>query len=288
MTSLSLWGQDYGFKRGAKNNDYLLVTNKGITFSIGPTWQMTPKENPIYELTDNSGSRGLYTVDPAGKVGFFGEIGFVYFPAWKGLIPIKKLKKSRLMDYVDVTVGYRQYRGTETTHIDYTNALGQITSSNEGFGTYSNGLIYGRFDAHTLLYFGKKKIDVARKKFIDQSLGFNVDYNIVSGPTDYDANQMDNIKPHSFYGPLTVQMHYGLSVGIRLTRAWMILPGVSIPFLNFTPLNGFNARMNWFSSSYWPIQGQIRMIKLFERKPKCGAYGDPKDVELDKKFRLGN
>jgi hypothetical protein len=44
--------------------------------------------------------------------------------------------------------------------------------------------------------------------------------------------------------------------------------------------------MNWFSSTYWPIQAQIKFIKLFERPPKCGVYGDPSDKEKEKSFRM--
>jgi hypothetical protein len=85
-----------------------------------------------------------------------------------------------------------------------------------------------------------------------------------------------------------VQMHYSLGVGIRLNRAWMMIPGAQIPFVGLYQWNGFNARMNWFSSQYWPVQAQIKFIKLFERAPKCGAYGDPQDAEFDKKSRMGN
>ena len=141
-----IFAQDYGFKKGSKGNDYLMVRNKGITFSIGPTWQFTPKTE-TYEITDNAGSRGTTLIDPAGKLGFYGEFGMVVFPKWKALLPIKAIKKSRLLDYMDFTLGYRQYRGKELVTTEFTNALGEVTNSFESTGTYSNGLVYGRFDA---------------------------------------------------------------------------------------------------------------------------------------------
>ena len=175
-----------GFKKGVREGDaYRIVTNDGIQFNFGATYQMTPKKSDPFILTDNNGQRGLYTIDPAGKLGFFAEIGMVNFPAWKGLVPIKFLKKSRLLDYTDWGIGYKQYRGAETTNLDYTNALGEVTSSSESSGTFSNGFIYGRFSAHTLLYVGKKKIDVARKYFIDNAIGFNFDYNIMRSEEAY-------------------------------------------------------------------------------------------------------
>lgn len=280
-----VFAQEYGFKKGTKGNDYLLVKNTGITFAIGPTWQLTPKTETYERMVGNS--RGISRIDPAGKIGFYGEFGYVIFPKWKGLIPIKALKKTRLLDYMDMAIGYRQYRGIETTQIDFSNAQGVITSSSEGHGTYSNGLAFGRFDAHTLLYVGKKKIDKARKYFIDQSLGINVDYALLGKNKDYE-NTFGILKPQKFYNPLVIQLHYSLGYGIRLNRAWMLIPGVSLPVLNLSQWSGWNAKMNWFSSTYWPIQGQIRLIKMFERQPKCGAYGDPSDVEKNKGFQDKN
>jgi hypothetical protein len=283
-------GQNYGFNKGSKDNDYLMVRNKGITFSVGPTWQFTPKTE-TFEITDNSGSRGVTTLNPDGRLGFYGEFGMVIFPKWKALVPIKALKKSRLLDYMDFTLGYRHYRGIETVTTEFTNAMGDVTNRFESTGTYSNGFLVGRFDAHTLLYFGKKKIDKVRKQFIDQSLGINVDYNLVRGSTTYEpytSSYSPVVKELNFYHPLVVQMHYSIGVGIRFNRAWMMIPGVSIPFVSFHEWNGFNARMNWFQSTYWPIQAQIKFIKLFERTPKCGAYGDAEDMQRNKDFNDKN
>ncbi len=286
LLPLAASAQDYGFKKGTKGNDYLMVRNKGITFSVGPTWQMTPKTETI-EQTDNAGSRGVTVIDPSGKLGFYGEFGMVVFPKWKALVPIKALKKSRLLDYMDFTLGYRQYRGLETVNTTLTNALGDVTNTFESTGKYSNGLVYGRFDAHTLLYFGKKKIDVARKHFIDQSIGINLDYNVLKKSQTYDpltSSYSPVVSELKFYSPWVAQFHYSLGIGIRFTRAWMMVPSVSLPIISFYEWNGFNAKMPWFQSTYWPIQGQIRFIKLFEQTPKCGAYGDMKDMERNKNF----
>ena len=268
-----------GFKKGTKGNDYIIVTNDGIQFSFGPTY-LIPSKAISGEITDNNGARGIYEIKPKGNVGFFAEFGMAHFPKWKG-IPIKPLKKSRILDYVDWGVGYRQYSGEEATTI-------QLNSTQTGNGEFRNGYLYGRISAHTLIYFGKKKIDKARKYFIDQSLGLNFDYNLFPGDKNYKDNFSQYAEELVFQKPLMVQMHYSLGIGIRLNRAWMMIPGAQIPILGIHEWNGFNAKMNWFSSQYWPVQAQIKFIKLFERAPKCGAYGDPKDAEFDKKFRMGN
>jgi hypothetical protein len=285
LISCVCYGQG-GFKKGSKGNDYIVVTNDGIQFSFGPTYLLPSK--PISgEITDNNGARGVYEIKPTSDFGFFAEFGMAHFPKWKG-IPIKFLKKSRILDYVDWGLGYRQYAGNESTTIQLKNALGEIVSTQTGNGEFRNGFLYGRISAHTLIYFGKKKIDKARKHFIDQSLGFNFDYNLFPGDTVYQNNFSQYQAELKFQKPLMIQMHYSLGIGIRLNRAWMVIPGVQIPVLGLHQWNGFNAKMNWFSSQYWPVQAQLKFIKLFERVPKCGAYGDPKDAEFDKKFRMGN
>lgn len=275
-----------GFKKGSKGNDYIVVTNDGIQFSFGPTYLM-PSKAISGEITDNSGARGIYDIKPKGNLGFFAEFGMAHFPKWKG-IPIKPLKKSRILDYVDWGVGYRQYSGEESTTIQFKNALGEVVSTQTGNGEFRNGYLYGRISAHSLIYFGKKKIDKARKYFIDQSLGLNFDYNLFPGNKDYKDNFSQYQKELNFQKPLMVQMHYSLGVGIRLNRAWMMIPGAQVPILGIHQWNGFNAKMNWFSSQYWPVQAQLKFIKLFEATPKCGAYGDSQDAEFDKKFRMGN
>ena len=274
------------FKKGTRGNDYIIVTNDGIHFAIGPTY-MIPSKPISGILTDNLGARGNYEITPKGQVGFFAEVGFAHFPKWKG-IPIKPLKKSRIMDYVDWGVGFRQLSGTESTHVDIKNALGEIVQSYHGEGSFKNNYVFARVSAHSLIYYGKKKIDKARKHFIDQSLGFNFDYNLIQGSKVYDDNYSNHPLELKFQKPFVAQVHYSLGIGIRLNRAWMLVPGVHIPIISAYEWNGLNAKANWFASQYWPIQAQIKVIKLFERPPKCGVYGDPKDAEIDKQFRLGN
>ncbi len=280
-----LFGQG-AFKKGTKGNDYIIVTNDGIHFAIGPTY-MIPSKPVLGVLTDNLGARGNYKITPKGQFGFFAEVGLAHFPKWKG-IPIKPLKKSRIIDYFDWSVGFRQLRGKESTHVDIKNALGEIVQSHHGEGSFTNNYVFASISAHSLIYYGKKKIDKARKHFIDQSLGFNFDYNFINGNKNYNDTSFSHPLELKFQKPFLAQVHYSLGLGIRLNRAWMIIPGVQIPIVSAYEWNGFNAKLNWFTSQYWPIQAQIKVIKLFERPPKCGVYGDPKDTELDKQFRMGN
>ena len=274
-----------GFKKGSKGEDYRVVTKNGYHFAFGPTYMLSSK-TITGDLSDNVSARGDFEINPSGKLGVFAEFGFLQFPKWKG-IPVRFLKKSRIMDYMEFAVGFRQLAGSETSN-NYRNIDSTIISQTSS-GNFINGHVFFRASVHSLIFVGKKKIDKTRKYFIDQSIGLNYDYNLFPGDTTYSNNLILNTEfKRKFYDPSVLQFHYSLSFGIRLNRAWMLLPGVSLPFLGIYEWNGFGSKMDWFSSQYKPIQFQIKFIKLFERAPKCKAHGSPNDIELDKKFRMEN
>ena len=192
-----------GFKKSRKGKDYrseLIVTKNGYHFAFGPTYMLSSKT--IYgELLENSGIRGDFEINPAGKTGAFAEFGFLQFPTWKGT-PIKFLKKSRVMDYMEFAVGFRQLAGSEKTTINYRNINNTLASSQESIGNFRNGHVYLRASLHSLIFVGKKKIDVTRKYFIDQSIGLNFDYNLFPGATTYPDNFILNTSiERKFYNP---------------------------------------------------------------------------------------
>ena len=96
-----------GFKKSQKKgNDYLQVKNHGYQFSLGPTYSLASR--PLSgDLIIDQADRGNYTITPEAKLGFYAEFGLAHFPKWKGT-PIKALGKSRIMDYFDWGIGYRQ------------------------------------------------------------------------------------------------------------------------------------------------------------------------------------
>ena len=274
------------FKKSSKGNDYLVVVNDGIQFNVGASYLLASKELSG-ELSSGSG-RGEYQISPAGKLGYFVELGFAHFPKWTG-IPIKFLKKSRIIDYFDWGIGYKVLAGSESTSIDRFNSSNELISNSSGVGDFQNISIFSRVSAHSLIYCGKKKIDKARKHFIDNAFGFNFDYTQSQGNQEYNDGFTDDYAlEHKFQGQFNLQFHYSLGIGIRFNRAWMMIPALEIPVIGIHEWNGFNAKMNWFSSQYWPVFLRVKFIKLFERVPKCGAYGDPSDMKFDKKFRSGN
>tara|TARA_B100000767_G_C19725055_1_gene519091 strand:+ start:71 stop:964 length:894 start_codon:yes stop_codon:yes gene_type:complete len=283
--SPNLIGQG-AFKKVSKGNDYIVVVNDGIQFSIGATYLMPSAEvNGENDLL--TGNRESYSIIPQGRLGYAAELGFAHFPKWKG-IPIKFLRKSRIWDYFDWGLGYKVFSGKETTKINVLDAAGVTISSSEGIGSFKLGMFSARLSSHSLIYFGKKKIDKARKHFIDNAFGLNFEYRPSEGSQTYDEGFTAYALPHEFKGPYNLQFHYSLGIGVRFNRAWMMIPTFEVPLIGIHEWTGLNAKWNWFSSQYWPVMFKLKFIKLFERVPKCGAYGDPSEMNFDKKFRSGN
>lgn len=285
VISAHLWGQGGFEKSKKKGNDYLQVRNHGYQFSLGPTYSFV--SDPLKgDLLVNQVNPGKYTITPEAKIGFYAEFGLAHFPKWKGT-PIKALGKSRIMDYFDWGIGYRQIRGLESTLIE-----DQVTfGNNSGQGRLSSGYLYGSLRAHTLIYFGKKVVVKVRKHFLDQSLGLNFDYHVAKGPMTYDDNFIAYQAPQVFQPNLAkgmLQLNYQIGIGIRLNKAWILIPGVSIPVVTMYPWEGLNANIHWYSSTYWPFQAQFKVIKLFEAEPKCGIYSTPEDREMEKQYRMNN
>jgi hypothetical protein len=282
------WSQGGFEKSQKKGNDYLQVRNHGYQFSLGPTYSFVnqPLKGDIYE---NQADRGDFTITPEAKLGFYAEFGLAHFPKWKGT-PIKALGKSRIMDYFDWGIGYRQINGLETTLLNY-NVPGQINSTSSGEGQLRTGYLYGSIRAHSLIYFGKKVVVKVRKHFLDQSLGLNYDFQIRRDTLGYQNQFTAYQAPHVFQPNLAaglLQFNYQIGIGIRLNKAWILIPGASIPIVTLAPWQGFNANIHWFSSTYWPIQAQFKVIKLIEAPPKCGVYSTPEDREMEKQYRMEN
>ena len=284
-----VWGQGGFEKSKKKGNDYLQVRNHGYQFSLGPTYSFASKPLQGDILVDQA-DRGNFTITPQAKFGYYAEFGLAHFPKWKGT-PIKALGKSRIMDYFDWGIGYRQFNALESTLIENQNAIGEIYSTISGQGIMRTGYLYGSMRAHSLIYFGKKVVVKVRKHFLDQSLGINYDFQVKAKALTYQDNFNTHPAAQTFQPNLAaglLQFNYQIGIGIRLNKAWILIPGASLPIVTLAPWEGFNANIHWFSSTYWPIQAQFKVIKLFEAPNKCGVYSTPEDREMDKQFRMNN
>lgn len=256
--------------------DYKDYRYFGLQVSGGPTYMFTraDKNNPTYATTDDTGRPMDYTFDPAGKPGFFLEVGLAHFPKKRSKLSTKL--KTVLVSYYDWGLGFKYLGGKEETTINYYNLSNQLLSTTTGKGSFYNGSIYGRFTLH-------KNINLSKKFFIDNGLGVNFDYRVLEGSQSYDGFASSD---QWFSKPFAVQLHYDLGFGVKMSRRSYFIPGVQMPIVGIAQWRGGCAATHWFSSNYVPALFHLKFIYLFEKKAKgCpAAKGNDDD---NKRYREG-
>lgn len=260
---------------GKKENPNDKVRPWGLQVQLGPTYTFTKSnsKNETVKVSSDTAGDFQYTHDPMGRVGVFGEIGFVHFN-----MKSPKYKFGRLIDYIDYGIGFKLLVGKETTTLDRIDPFGNVVGSAVGVGEFYNGNIFGRFGVHKLQYLNKTK-----NIFLDHSLGLNADFRITGGSENYKAPVIASTQ--RFAAPFSFQMHYDIGFGIRLGKGKYLIPGIQLPLLGFHEWNGGTPAFKWFSSKYYPVMFHIKYIRLFPAKQGKGCYqGDPADKKSNELY----
>jgi hypothetical protein len=224
----------------------------GFQAQIGPTYTFTHRKNETYQSNADSANRYQLTRDPNGKIGFFAEVGLVRFN-----VKDAKYSFGRIIDYIDFGIGFKLINGLETTTVTHFDALGKSSYTDIGEGKFSKGYLYGRFAVHKLQYLNNTK-----NIFLDHSLGINGDYSMLEKST-YTPPYFG---PQVFSPIMRAQLHYDLGFGIRLKKGRYLVPGLQLPVLGIQEWNNGSAKLQWFSSKYYPVMFHIKYIHLFPAK----------------------
>lgn len=257
------------------------LRNYGLQFQLGATDYLTRLSNKqIDATTTTDGFRGNYTHDPYGKIGIYGEVGMFHFPKKRSKLSLAL--KTVLVSYYDWGVGFKYFRGGENIHVNYLDVAGQLVSETDDAYNFTNGNVYGRFSIHKNIHF-KKHRDEKTNFFLDNSLGINIDYRVLTSSDTYTATYASITQNELYTKPLQIQLHYGLGLGFRLKRGSYLIPGVRLPLLGYhsaVPVVGDSGKgdnyfgrpsMHWYSSRYWPILIHVKYMFLFEKKAKKGC-----------------
>ncbi len=245
------------------------LSNTGLQFQLGATYLMTrPNSKNVETMYNNGLSEGSYSIDPSGRLGGYAEIGLTHFPKKRSKLSLAL--KTVLVSYYDWGLGFKYFRGVETITVNRLSPTGTIVGSQETAGDYASGWLYGRFSIHKNVH-----IKPIKNVFLDNSLGVNIDYNLL--PSDestgaYSGTLLSVGAPTHYHTPLVAQLHYGLGIGFRLKRGSYLIPGARLPILGINEWHKGNPSFKWFSRSYWPILFHVKYMFLFEKKAKgCPA-----------------
>ena len=230
----------------------------GLQVTGGLTYMATRSDakNLTYLGTDSDGRPMNYSFDPEGSVGAFVDLGMVHFPKKRSKLSLAL--KYIFISYYDWGLGVKLFTGSETTSVNRFNSLGTPLPTQNFSSSFASIFLNGRFSIHKNVYIGKRY-------FIDNGLGFNVDFRTVT-PGEYET--LPGISAQSFHSPLVAQMHYSLGFGIKLNRRSMLVPGVQIPILGIHDWRKGCAALKYYNSNYLPILFQVKFTYLFEKKPK--------------------
>lgn len=249
-------------KKAFGKNDFRKLRYFGLQVQLGPSFTLVPSKT-----TEFTASNIRYTVDPDTRVGGFAEIGLAHFP--------KKAKISKIISYFDWGIGFKLLGGKEKV-LEERLIGNQVIGSKEHLNAYYNGFVYGRFDLHKNIHLGK-----GGKFFFDCSIGVNVDYSV------FTQNELQFTPQPRYHEKLVAQLHLGLGFGFRLRRGTYLIAGVRSPVFGGYEWNNGKPQMNWFSSHYHPTLVHLKLINLFQKKPKkgqCNTPGTDEDRKRNEQF----
>jgi hypothetical protein len=266
-----------GSKRGSVFGkiDNRELKNYGLQIEGGLTYLRTKENDRVY--LDNNGRPIDYLVAPKGKLGVFFDIGTAHFPTNE---PRLNLFGKRIISYYDWGLGFKLFGGSESTDVNDYYPNGDLKSHTDGSGSFYNGYATGRFAIHNNYHFSKKF-------YLDNGLGINFDYRILSGKKTYENFYVAQ-KTHNAF---VAQLHYDVGIGIKIRRGAYLIPGIQLPILGMAEWNGFKPSLDWFSSNYRPILFKIKYIYLFEIKrtsTSCRDAGSEEDKKRNTEFLQGN
>ncbi len=192
-----------------------------------------------------------YNLTPSGLPGYYLEGGMEHL--------FKKIRK--IAHYVDWGIGVKHFGGLEKYELD----------TLKDRGSFNFGSAFARGSIHNVWQLNKYN-------FIDQSLGFNVDYRIYGGK-DKQA-EGDYLSPLSSnnQNKLVAQLHYSIGFGVKLRDGLFVVPTLQTPVLTFHEWKGLNPSHKWFNSRYQPLIFTVKLAWLWPKKgcPKVFDNGESK------------
>lgn len=230
----------------------------GLQLTFGPAYTFT-RIGEIENRFSFNDTLAVYTEEAKGRLGAFVELGMVHITR----------RPRKYIHYLDWGLGYKHFGGREITRYSLYDSRDSLLGRDTGKGKFYNGHLYGRISAHSVYQLNPTL-------FLDNALGVNVDYLFLGRNKIYDG--FHNPETQYFQGNVMAQLHYAFSLGFKAREGFFVLPGVQLPLLGLHEWNGGTPSIHWFSSRYYPVQFQLKLVWLFKRDPnRCPAVETNED-----------
>lgn len=204
------------------------------------------------------GSDTVYDVlfNPRGKVGVGIELGRFY-----------AIDNSRLISYIDFSLGLKMLRGVETFDATLDDPDRSKPYVLRGEGTFSQSYATASFNA-------TNANKLTRKVSIHNTLGLNADY-MFADVYEYNTNifPLDLKTPESF----VFQAHYKLGFGFDLGNNLMLIPSVETPLITLYQYDDLKSTLAIFNSRYRPLIFRLTILILDNKADrKCPKTNKPR------------
>lgn len=196
-----------------------------------------------------------YSLTPSGLPGYYLEVGMEH------LFP----KQQKVFHYFDWGLGVKHFAGQEKYEDD---------ASTPTRGMFNLGNVFARAGIHNVW-------QISMFNFIDQSIGFNLDYRIYGG--NEDEGYLSPIAPEN-QGPLVGQLHYSIGFGYKVRDGFFIVPSFQTPILTLISFDAFNPSHHWFNSRYQPMIFTLKFAWLFPKSGCPPVEGMEDDEERNNNF----
>jgi hypothetical protein len=232
---------------GSNRRDAIWSSSQSHYRGLG--WFINP--GLTYMMGNSADDEGRsYDLTPSGLPGYYVEAGMEHL----------FLKQQKVFHYVDWGLGVKHFSGQEK----YSDDAIEPTR-----GQFSLGNAFARAGIHNVW-------QLSMYNFIDQSIGFNVDYRIYGG--NEDENYLSPIAPEN-QGKLVAQLHYQFGFGYKVRDGFFIVPTFQTPIVTLFNFAGMNPSHHWFNSRYQPMIFTLKFAWLLPKKgcPPVDGMEDDED-----------
>lgn len=227
----------------------------GLHFTAGATYTLT-RINPREETYTSSFGDTTFTQSflPKGRLGYYVKFGAAH---------IFKFKR-KIFQYIDYGIGVKHFGGYEryeaSAMVTDTTGSSSVSIPLEGEGKFDNGYVFLDFNINNV-------IQISANNWIQNSLGFNLDYKIYGGERAYYTG-FQPAQTQPFQEDLKFDIHYKLGLGIKLVNGMYLIPSVETPIFTAYGWDGGNPSIRWFNSRYQPLIVSLTFAFLFRKNPE--------------------
>ena len=189
-----------------------------------------------------------YEVTGSGKFGYGIEGGWFH-----------SFENPRLFHFIEASAAYRVFRGQADHQGTLFNTLESTDFASKN--TYDVQMLVASARAVNVKQLGKFS-------FLTTALGANFNYKLSDS---YKRSSEYPLDRENFIDDMTLQLHFQIGFGMRLSRQLLMIPTIETPFITAYPIEELSPAFPFFDARYQPIIIGLKFMILREDPANCNA-----------------